>query len=77
MAEINYTWLRMAMLTAVKADRVALLQGKWSFRTYPSTTSQMVRAVKSLQFAGCVGIGADGRAVVTEQGEALLAEWEG
>jgi hypothetical protein len=73
---INFTWLRLAMLDAVRAGRVALRQGEWSFRSRPSTKSQMVRAVKSLQFAGLVEIAADGQAVLTEQGEKRRTEWE-
>lgn len=76
MAEINYTWLRQAMLTAVKAGRVSLTAGRWTFRCGPSTTSQMSRSVKSLQFARCVEVAADGRCSATQVGDGLLAEWD-
>lgn len=75
--QVNFTQLRAAMLAAVHAGRVSLDRGRWSFKSYPSTPSQMVRAVKSLQFAGLVTIGEDGRAATTDEGRSQLVKWGG
>lgn len=72
---VNRTWLRHAMLAVIKDGRVSLRDGRWTFRSHPSTTSQMTRAVKSLQFGGYVAVAQDGRVELTADGTALLADW--
>jgi hypothetical protein len=78
MSEINYTWLRYAMLMAVKDGRVTLRQGRWVYRSHPSTPAQMTRAVKSLQFAGLVAVVSNddvGLVELTEAGETAREQW--
>jgi hypothetical protein len=74
---LNYTPLRHAMLKAGSAGHVQLVKGKWTYRTHPSTASQMTRALKWLLNKRYAEVGrASGSVKLSIAGTILLTSWD-
>lgn len=67
--------MRHAILAAVVADAVRLVDDNWQCQRNPSTKAQMSRACNWLWDAGALRMAGEGRVVATDYGSELLAMW--